>query len=96
MTKTVSPGTGPCDVEALLAQALDGRLDDVDILPAEQTAFARMRIERRDGDAPARKMSAFSASSVRARRGSMRSGVTRFGTSSSAVCVVMWLTRMWP
>jgi hypothetical protein len=41
----------------LLAQALDRRLDDIDVLPSEQAAFAGMRIERRDGDAAARRAS---------------------------------------
>ena len=47
-------GHRPVDIIALLAQALDGRFDDIDVLPSEQAAFAGMRIERRDGDAAAR------------------------------------------
>ena len=47
-------GHRPVDIIALLAQALDGRFDDIDVLPSEQAAFARMRIERRDGDPAAR------------------------------------------
>src|SRR3984957_17479362 len=47
-------GHGPVNIKALLAQPLDGRFDDIDVLPSEQAAFARMRIERCDGDAAAR------------------------------------------
>src|ERR1700733_6106507 len=41
-------------IVSLFAEALDRRLDDIDVLPSEQAAFAAMRIERRDGDAAAR------------------------------------------
>ena len=64
---------------------------------AEQAAFAGMRVQRRDGDpARARCRDRASASWVRSMTRRSRSGVSRFGTSSSATCVVTWLTRMLP
>ena len=47
-------GHWPVDVVPLLAETLDGRFDDIDVLAAEQAAFAGMGIEGRDGDAAAR------------------------------------------
>ena len=89
-------GHGPVHIVPLLAQALDRRLDDIDVLPSEQAAFAGMRIERRDGDAAARNIERLERASVSDTTRLIRSGVTRFGTSSSAVWVVIWLTRILP
>ena len=97
LTKTVSPGTGPTtSMPSATACAIVGARD-VDVLPAEQPALAGVRVERGDGDAAARRCRGRAAprASGRCTRRS-RSGVSRFGTSSSATWVVTWLTRMLP
>ena len=88
-------GNGPAHVESLPAQLREHRLDHVDLLAAQVSGFARMRIEAEHGDArrgdarSGARDRACTISSV-ARR---RSAVIARGTSASGRWVVTSATR---
>ena len=82
-------------VIAFLAQPLDRRHDDVDLLAAERAVLAGMRVEAGDGDARLRRCRTGAAARATAARplATIRSTVSRPGTSRSGTWVVTGTTR---